>query len=482
MHTTTNNNNLSPFLKFFFLHSLPLPCFSSSYHYQPLNFTLGSGEYAEITTIDPSSKTTQSCLKDACQAKLKYSYYYNDFVGRRRNMDGSLYNFQTDNDESVFLNSNMPDDSCKHFDANELTVRKSNHWCYVGGISDRPRTFFAAVELGNTAGSACPDGMKLRVKKHKYVDIKSTNNIQNQGVQCVDLSSTPGLVGRTLQPLSKTAPYINVTQMYRRKWPNASNIRWWVQSKEVKTGTNINVGNQCDGDMSKDTCKNTKPADRKTFCNFTYSTTSFPGNFYRPGQLIGFKEPYKCAANQPNPGTTDCTIDTCTKYWGEMTTFFGKVAPNNKGYTDGTIASPVSVFGSATISQFGRNSGLSWFTVDTNSFQGQPGWTIHQVCPSSGTTIVHVPTKLETDWYGTARKRFCLFVCLFFFLLDRVLLLICLSVFAFCFFFFPKISPHNSATLFKFLLPFFFFCSKHSFPDRPQDYAQWCQYARTNPP
>ena len=381
---------------------------------EPLNFTLEAGEYAEITTINPGAKRgVKSCLKDSCQAKLEYSFYYSDHVSRRRNMDGTEFDFSSTNTKSVFTNDFLAD-SCKHFDADGTTVRKANHWCYVGGISSRPRTFFASAK---STGNSCAGGIKLRVKKHTYVEVPSTNNIKNQGVQCMDLVSNTGLDGGELQDGSSTAPYVNVTQMYRRKWPNASNIRWWVQSKPATTGTgvtNIKVGDQCDGDMTKDTCKNTKPADKKTFCKFEYEPASFPENFYRPGQLIGFKEPYKCAADQPNPGTTDCTTDTCTKYWGEMTKFFGEAAPTNTdGYIDALLASrPTSVFGTLEIATRGTTinsdgSTTSWFTVNTNNFQptgpgNHRGWTLHQVCPSAGTEIIHVPTKIEGNWYPSS--------------------------------------------------------------------------------
>jgi hypothetical protein len=156
--------------------------------------------------------------------------------------------------------------------------------------------------------------------------------------------------------------------------------------------------------MTKDNCVKIKTGEtKKSFCNFTFSSTSFPENFYRPGQLIGFKEPYKCTAPQPNPGTTDCTKDGCQKYWGEMTTFFGE---SDTTQVDDTVTSPVSVFSTIKVLETGRNAGSSWFTVETaTKFQGKQGWTTHQVCPSDGTSIVHVPTQLEADWYGTARKR-----------------------------------------------------------------------------
>jgi hypothetical protein len=109
-------------------------------------------------------------------------------------MDGSLFNFADINTQSVFTDD-APTDSCKPFDADGVSVRKANHWCFVGGISDRPRRFFAAVE---SVGS-CSNGMKLRVKKHTHVDVKNTNNIKNQGVQCVDLTSSSGLDGGTMQ-------------------------------------------------------------------------------------------------------------------------------------------------------------------------------------------------------------------------------------------------------------------------------------------
>ena len=52
-------------------------------------------------------------------------------------------------------------------------------------------------------------------------------------------------------------PYINVTQMYRRKWPNASTVRWWVQSRPATVGVDLKIADQCDGDITKTTCKTT---------------------------------------------------------------------------------------------------------------------------------------------------------------------------------------------------------------------------------
>jgi hypothetical protein len=97
-----------------------------------------------------------------------YSFYYTDQVGRRRNMDGSAFSTATTNDKSIFT-KDMPDGSCKHHDADGTTVRTANHWCFVGGISDRPRTFFAAA-VSTGSATSCIGGIKLRVKKHSYVD------------------------------------------------------------------------------------------------------------------------------------------------------------------------------------------------------------------------------------------------------------------------------------------------------------------------
>jgi hypothetical protein len=245
--------------------------------------------------------------------------------------------------------------------------------------------------------------MKLRVKKHNFVAVPSANNVINQGVQCMDLADATGLDGSFAQEESAAAPYVNVTQMYRRKWPNASNIRWWVQSRVVTTGSEIKVGDQCDGDMTKDTCKREDPdaPTIETFCKFEYATASFPSKFYRAGQLIGFKEPYKCPAKQPSH-TANCATGDCTKFWGEMTTFFGTIAPTNAGYSDGDIKSPASVFGQYKIATNGGDSTTSWFTVETGTLRGQPGWTDNQVCPSKGTTIIHVPTYIEGDWYPSS--------------------------------------------------------------------------------
>ena len=49
--------------------------------------------------------------------------------------------------------------------------------------------------------------------------------------------------------------------MYRRKWPNASTVRWWVQSRPATVGAvgfDLNIADQCDGDITKPTCKTTQ--------------------------------------------------------------------------------------------------------------------------------------------------------------------------------------------------------------------------------
>ena len=36
-----------------------------------------------------------------------------------------------------------------------------------------------------STGQACVGGMKLRVRKHKYVDQSNSGNVAQQGVQCM---------------------------------------------------------------------------------------------------------------------------------------------------------------------------------------------------------------------------------------------------------------------------------------------------------
>ena len=72
--------------------------------------------------------------------------------------------------------------------------------------------------------------------------------------QILDGNASPDLLG-------PYGPYINVTQMYRRKWPNASTVRWWVQSRPATVGAvgfDLNIADQCDGDITKPTCKTTQ--------------------------------------------------------------------------------------------------------------------------------------------------------------------------------------------------------------------------------
>ena len=75
------------------------------------------------------------------------------------------------------------------------------------------------------------------------------------------LGTSQILDGNAPDPLGPYGPYINVTQMYRRKWPNASTVRWWVQSRPATVGPvgfDLNTADQCAGDITKPTCKTTQ--------------------------------------------------------------------------------------------------------------------------------------------------------------------------------------------------------------------------------
>ena len=59
-----------------------------------------------------------------CQAKLKYSIFYTDQAGVRRNMDGTAFDFSRTNPQSVFTDS-IESSSCKNTDADQSTVRRA---------------------------------------------------------------------------------------------------------------------------------------------------------------------------------------------------------------------------------------------------------------------------------------------------------------------------------------------------------------------
>ena len=204
----------------------PLQIDSSSAFSEMGTFSLAPGEYAEITTINPAGPA-KSCLNtmDGCQTELRASYHYVDAKGVSRNYDGAPIK----SGESLFP-SLIPADASKSETQAQgpgLGDRKRGHWMYAGGVSDTTRTFGVAAK--SSAGN-CAEGLRMRIKKHKVTTQATSSASKQQGVLCTDVTSA-GLDGSATiapeeTPIVAKSSYINVSTMVRRKFPNASAIRY----------------------------------------------------------------------------------------------------------------------------------------------------------------------------------------------------------------------------------------------------------------